>query len=58
MNNNPPAFIPDLNTTDPLERELAFWVSEARARRRLSLAQQISLLEKWNALWDKAIEQD
>jgi hypothetical protein len=55
MKNNPPAFIPDFSI-DPFERELAYWVSEARSRHLLSLAQQIALLEKWNALWDKAIE--
>jgi hypothetical protein len=58
MENNPAAFIPSLDITDPVERELAFWVMDARSRRHWSLAQQIVLLEKWNASWDKAIEEE
>lgn len=52
---NMPRLIPDIDA-DPFERELAEWVREARSRRFLSLAQQIALLKKWNASWDKAIQ--
>jgi hypothetical protein len=57
MKDNPRAFIPDPDISDPLERELGFWVMEARSRRNWSLEHQIVLLKKWNALWEKEVEQ-
>jgi hypothetical protein len=51
-----PAFIPSLDIKDPMESDLADWVMKARSRRSWSLEDQIELLKKWNALWDKAIE--
>jgi hypothetical protein len=56
MDSDGPMFVPNPRVVkDPLERELAIWVQEARSR-LWSLEEQIELLKKWNASWDEVIE--